>query len=137
MSNIGQSTRLLSEYTDKKSNYAAQVAPLRYMADFSPLNMTINGTKYNNTLAIKKAGISAQVAAKTCIEKLNTDDFKAVENRLSDGNKKMVKHLAKSYLEFIKKLKARQEQTSITNNGEKVDTFAALGLEFAHTCFLG
>ena len=59
---IGRTTTLLSKYTEKKSSFAAQTAPLRFLIDFTPVNITIQGTRYNDVLALKKAAIAPQLA---------------------------------------------------------------------------
>ena len=68
---LSQATKLLAEFTDKKSSYAAQIQPLRFMADFSLLNATVNNVKYKDIVAMKKAGIDPYKVAKMCLEFLN------------------------------------------------------------------
>ena len=70
---LAQTTKLLSEYTEKKTSFTAQVQPLRFMADFSPVNMTINGTKYKDAFELKRAGVEPWIVAKACLEFLKTE----------------------------------------------------------------
>ena len=70
---LAETTKLLSEFTDKKSNYATQIQPLRFMADFSLLNASIDDVKYKDIISMKKAGVDPYKVAKVCLEFINAE----------------------------------------------------------------
>ena len=60
---VNETTELLAIYTDRKSVFADQVQPLRFMVDFSPSNLKVDDKSYRD--AVERRFLNFLVAKNT------------------------------------------------------------------------
>ena len=65
---------------------------------------------------------------------LDTSKFDGIADKLSPGNKKMLKAIDTNFADFLRKQGKNREETKLNLGDESADILAIPGIEFVNTC---